>query len=71
MKLRDCEGIYKCGKGTDELCRKALCPFYKPEPNQTKTKTVVYNPRPAKKHVVLGHWILDDFSGLWRYVEDN
>ena len=54
MNLRDCEGLYKCGQGTEEKCRKALCPFYKP-------------PKAEEKK---GHYILDDFSGLYRYVED-
>ena len=54
MNYRDCEGLYKCGQGTEEKCRKALCPFYKPPKTEEKK----------------GHYMLDDFSGLFRYVED-
>lgn len=54
MNLRDCEGLYKCCQGTDEKCRKALCPFYKP-------------PKKEKQ----GRYVLDDFSGLWKWEETN
>lgn len=50
MNYRDCEGLYKCGQGTEEKCRKALCPFYKP-------------PKAEEKRT---RYVLDDFSGLWR-----
>ena len=53
MNLRDCESLYKCGMGTDEKCRKALCPFYKP-------------PKPKEKRI---RYVLDDFSGMWREEE--
>ena len=66
MTLRDCARIYGCGNGTDDSCRKALCPFYekriqtKPKPKQTQTKSKV-------KH---GWWDWSDPSGFPRYRED-
>ena len=54
MDLRDCEGLYKCGMGTDEKCRKALCPFYKPPKEEEQ-----------------GRYVLDDFSGIWKWVETD
>lgn len=58
MTLRDCEGLYKCGNGTEESCRRSLCPFYKAR-EERKPK-----PKP-------GHYELDEFSGLWIWVEDR
>ena len=72
MLLRDCEGLYKCGKGTEELCSKALCPFYKPQPKEPKlieTKRIATIQ--AKPKVEEGEWVLDDFSGLWTYRRTN
>lgn len=56
MNLRDCEGLYKCGKGRDDLCRKALCPFYKPPKEPTEKR---------------GHYVLDDFSMMWKWEETD
>ena len=63
MNLRDCESLYKCGNGTDESCRKSLCPFYKPpKEKETKLTETKYTP---------GESVLDDFSGLWRFKRLN
>lgn len=67
MDFRECESIYKCGKGTEESCRRALCPFYKP--CKAKGKEAVKESK-VKMHIKEGRWILDDFSGLWRYIEE-
>ena len=41
MNLRDCESLYKCGMGTDEKCRKALCPFYTTKPKEKRIRFVL------------------------------
>lgn len=67
MTFRECERIYKCGKGTEELCRKSLCPFYKlrsdPKPKE-KRKTK------KRSKVKSGYWDWSDPSGIPQYREE-
>lgn len=58
MNYRDCEGLYKCGQGTEEKCRKALCPFYKPPKTEEKKATTYLTTFP-------------DYLDTWRIKRAN
>lgn len=68
MTLRDCARIYGCGNGTDDSCRKALCPFYEKR-IQPKPKRETLQPK-KKSKVKEGWWDWSDPSGFPRYRED-
>ena len=67
MTYKECESIYHCGKGREDLCRKALCPFY---PTRSKPKPTRSGPVKATYTINEGHWEWDEISGFWTYKED-